>query len=192
MDTMANYYENLYKLKPTRIHPVHEHVKSQMLQHLTDTNADEEWFNSAPTERQILEIIENKKSGKATTDLKSEMLKNAKNGFVKIITPLIKHIWKNEQIPSKWNMGHITSLWKGKGDKESLINHRGITVSSSIGNASVLTGSPFHFLVVNNRFLVLALPFSDKVRLVGRSKMVSSSCDTTPIIVIKHFHGIIY
>ena len=31
-------------------------------------------------------------------------------------------------------MGHITSLRKGKGDKENLINHRGITVSSSIGN----------------------------------------------------------
>ena len=58
--------------------------------------------------------------------------------------------------------------------------------------SSVLTGSPFHFLVVNNRFLVLALPFSDKLILVGRSKMVSSSCDTTPIIVIRHFHGIIY
>ena len=117
-----------------RTHPIHAHVESQTLQHLTDTNADEEWYNSTPTERQILEIIENKKSGKATTDIKNEMLKNAKDGFAKAITPLIKHIWKNEHIPSKWNMGFITSLWKGKGDKESLMNHRGITVSSTIGN----------------------------------------------------------
>ena len=134
MDTMATYYENLYKIKPTRSHPMHEYVQSQTMQYLIDKNAEEEWYNATPTERQILEIIENKKCGKATTDIKNEMLKNATEGFVKTITPLIKHIWKNEDIPSKWNMGHITSLWKGKGDKESLHNHRGITVSSSVGN----------------------------------------------------------
>ena len=134
MDTMADYYENLYKIKPTRYHPIHEQIKLHTLQYLTNTSADDEWYNSAPTERQIMEIIENKKNGKATTDIKNEMLKNAKDGFVKTITPLIRFIWKHEQIPSKWNMGHITSIWKGKGDKESLQNHRGITVSSSISN----------------------------------------------------------
>ena len=134
MDTMANYYENLYKIKPMRSHPIHEQVKAQTQQYLTDTSADKEWYNSMPTERQIMEIIENKKNGKATTDIKNEMLKNAKEGFVNTITPLIKYIWKHEQIPRKWNMGHITSIWKGKGDKESLQNHRGITVSSSISN----------------------------------------------------------
>ena len=63
MDTMATYYENLYKVKPTRNHPIHEHVQSQTMQYLKDKNADEEWYNSSPTERQILEIIENKKCG---------------------------------------------------------------------------------------------------------------------------------
>ena len=134
MNTMADYYEDLYKIKPTRIHPIHEQIKTQTQQYLTDTTTDKEWYNSTPTEQQIKEIIENKKSGKATTDIKNEMLKNAKDGFVNTITPLIKHIWKYEQIPSKWNMGHITSIWKGKGDKESLQNHQGITVSSSISN----------------------------------------------------------
>ena len=62
MDTMAEYYENLYKLKPTRSHPIHEHVKSQTLQYIIDKNADDEWYNSTPTEKQILDIIENKKA----------------------------------------------------------------------------------------------------------------------------------
>ena len=30
-------------------------------------------------------------------------------------------------------MGHITNVWKGKGDREDLHNYRGITTSSSIG-----------------------------------------------------------
>ena len=32
-----------------------------------------------------------------------------------------------------WNTGNITSIWKGKGDRESLHNQRGITTSSAIG-----------------------------------------------------------
>ena len=51
-----------------------------------------------------------------------------------LIIPLVETVWKEEQIPEEWNIGHITSLWKGKGDKELLKNHRGITVSSSIGS----------------------------------------------------------
>ena len=42
--------------------------------------------------------------------------------------------WRTECIAKVWNEGLITSLWKGKGDRENLNNHRGITVSSTIGN----------------------------------------------------------
>ena len=98
-----------------------------------DLTYENEWYNSAPTEEQILEVLERKKDGKATTDLKNEMLKKGKYGFTHIITPLIKYVWKTEQIPSAWNLGYITSIWKGIGDKESFVNHLGITVSSAIG-----------------------------------------------------------
>ena len=39
-----------------------------------------------------------------------------------------------EKVPQAWNEGSITTIWKGKGDKENLANHRGITVSSAIGS----------------------------------------------------------
>ena len=80
------------------------------------------------------QVIENKKNNKATTDLKNELLKNSKEQFSKILIPLIKEVWQNEKVPSSWNRGSIKSLWKGKGDKECLKNHRGITISSAIGN----------------------------------------------------------
>ena len=48
--------------------------------------------------------------------------------------PLIRKVWESEEIPQEWNAGSITTIWKGKGDKECLNNHRGITVSSAIGN----------------------------------------------------------
>ena len=133
-ETMARYYENLYKKKQTRWHPRHDEIKSKILLSQSDTEYDNEWYNSVPTEKQILEIIDNKKNGKATTDLNNEMMKRSRDGFAKALMPLIKHIWKNEQIPDNWNSGLITSIWKGKGDKENLNNHRGITVSSAVGN----------------------------------------------------------
>ena len=48
--------------------------------------------------------------------------------------PLVYNIWRDEEIPSEWNNGSITTIWKGKGDKERLENHRGITVSSAVGS----------------------------------------------------------
>ena len=53
--------------------------------------------------------------------------------MIDFIYPLIKTIWQEETVPQQWNEGNISSIWKGKGDKESLNNHRGITTSSAIG-----------------------------------------------------------
>ena len=53
--------------------------------------------------------------------------------MAQFLYPLIQSIWRDECIPKIWNKGHITSLWKGRGDKEQLLNHRGITTSSAIG-----------------------------------------------------------
>ncbi len=46
---------------------------------------------------------------------------------------MITTIWTEEMMPDSWNKGNITSIWKGKGDKEQLTNHRGITTSPAIG-----------------------------------------------------------
>jgi len=42
-------------------------------------------------------------------------------------------VWAEEEVPANWNHGLITSLWKGKGDREMLKNHIGITVLSAVG-----------------------------------------------------------
>ena len=54
--------------------------------------------------------------------------------MARFVYPLIQTIWNDEVVPEQWNRGHITTLWKGKGDKEQLTNYRGITTSSSLGN----------------------------------------------------------
>ena len=58
------------------------------------------------------------------------MLKLPGDTMVKFLHPMISTIWNEEKPPSSWNKGTITSIWKGRGDKESLENHRGITTSS--------------------------------------------------------------
>ena len=62
------------------------------------------------------------------------MLKRPGETMSQFIYPMIKTIWEEEMIPPQWNLGHITSIWKGKNDKECLSNHRGITTSSAIGS----------------------------------------------------------
>ena len=53
--------------------------------------------------------------------------------MVDLVYPVILAFWEEETPPLPWNQGIITSVWKGKGDREKMENQRGITVSSSIG-----------------------------------------------------------
>ena len=53
---------------------------------------------------------------------------------IDFLYPFVVTVFKYEEIPTlEFNRGFITSMYKGKGDKENLCNHRGITTSSTIG-----------------------------------------------------------
>ena len=47
--------------------------------------------------------------------------------------PVIQTMWDLGIVAKIFNKGRITHIHKGKGDKEDLHNHRGITTSLSIG-----------------------------------------------------------
>ena len=132
-ENMASYYENLYKKQQVTPHAHHEVVSQNMEFFQSDRNFEEEIYNTAPTIEEITEAVEAKKGGKSTTDFQNEMIKKGGKPLIQAIVPLIGAVWKDEEVPAKWNQGLITSLWKGKGDREMLKNHRGITVSSAIG-----------------------------------------------------------
>ena len=132
-ETMANYYENLYKEKEFPHHPYHNEVTVNNNNNITNKQYDNDYYNREPTIEEIEQIIRNKKNGKSAPDIKNEMIKKPGETMVYFLYPLIKSIWRLEEIPSRWNTGAITSIWKGKGDREDPSNHRGITTSSAIG-----------------------------------------------------------
>ena len=132
-ENIAIYYEELYKYKEYLYHPYHDEVQTKTDAYLTNLQYENEYYNAMPSFQEIKRIIEEKKNGKSTTDIKNEMLKKPGDYMVDFIYPLITAIWKNEEIPQAWNKGLITSLYKGKGDKETLTNYRPITTSSAIG-----------------------------------------------------------
>ena len=129
----AKYYETLYKSKFFKPHPYHQETKEKIQSYLHNDLYDNDDYNLPPTYEEVHQIIQEKKNGKSTTDIKNEMLKRPGETMTMFIYPLITTIWNEEEIPNEWNKGQITSLWKGKGDKEKLENHRGITTSSAIG-----------------------------------------------------------
>ena len=132
---IADFYENLYRKKAVGYDPYHHQIKQEMKLYYEDRDNEENEYNQCPTQEETLQIITNKKNGKSTTDLKNEMLKNTKESMIEVLMPMIKAVWEEEAIPKKTGtMESITSLWRGKGDKEEMNNHRRITASSSIGN----------------------------------------------------------
>ena len=130
----AKYYRDLYKRKEIEQRPFHIDVRQKMDQYEKDRNHEFESCNIPPSEYEITEIINNKKNGKSTIDIKNEMLKRTGVEMSKYVTSLIKTCWNEEKTPDAWKKGLVTSLYKGKGDREVLSNHRGITVGSAIGS----------------------------------------------------------
>ena len=132
-ETTAKYFEDLYRAKEYPHHPYHNQVTNNIFSFETNHDDDDAPYNRIPTIDEISEIVQQKKNGKSTPDLKNEMLKRPGETMIDFIYPLIKTIWIEESIPSIWNTGTVTCLYKGKGDKEDLRNYRGITTSSAIG-----------------------------------------------------------
>ena len=132
-NNLANYYESLYKEQNVAHHTYHDEVLESIESYENNMEYEEELYNSTPTIEEVAAAIARKKGGKATTDFKNEMIKKGDKQMAQAIMPVIEAVWREENIPSKWNEGIITSLWKGKGDREDPKNHRGITVSSAIG-----------------------------------------------------------
>ena len=164
-ETTANYYENLYKWKEFPPHPYHQQIEEKMTIYTNDRDHEIARYNREPSIEEITEIINCKKNGKSTPDIKNEMLKKPGEVMINFLLPLIKTIWEEETIPSQWNTGNITSLWKGKGDKEDLHNYRGVTTSSAIGTI---------FDALIDHRIESVVPFT---QAQGGGKQGSSTCD---------------
>ena len=131
-ENVAKYYENLYRNEHTPYHPYHVEVQ-ETVSRLSKEEENDGDNDLMPTKSEVEEIIKRKKSKKATTDWRNDILKRGGEPMVNLIMPVIESFWREETSPKQWNMGHITNIWKGKGDREVMDNQRGITVSSSIG-----------------------------------------------------------
>ena len=133
-DVTAKYYRNLYKKREIELRPFHVDVEQKIDEYEKDRGHELDLCNVPPTENEIAEIMNNKKNGKSTIDIKNEMLKKTGSEMNKYVTSLIETCWSEEKVPDSWKKGLITSLWKGRGDREVLSNHRGITVGSAVGS----------------------------------------------------------
>ena len=133
-EIIASHYENLYSEGNAPVHPHHSLVKEKISAWTNiDMEEEEKEIDKMPTKKEVYEAIRNKKNGKATTDWKNEILKKGGEPMIDVIMPVIKAFWTEEKSPKQWNEGRITSIWKGKGDREKMDNQRGVTVSSGVG-----------------------------------------------------------
>ena len=132
-ENLAQYYHNLYTKPECQYHPYHDEILENNNQNMMDRRFEDNDYNREPCQDEIKEVLKNKKNRKSTTDVKNEILKRGGDPMVILIHPLVQQFWRSEQAAEQWNHGAISSIWKKKGDREVLTNHRGITVSSAIG-----------------------------------------------------------
>ena len=129
----AKYYEGLFSPDESlQTHPYHEQVMIRISEYSVNYDYETEWYNRLPSKKAVEDAISSKKNGKATTDFPNEMIKRGGEGFVECFYPVFQQFWNNEVSIREFNEGIITSLFKGKGDREMMKFQRGITVSSTI------------------------------------------------------------
>ena len=131
-ERVARYYEGLYTEQDLTKHAYHDEVKTSMTVFEHDMSYEDKDYNAMPRKEEIKKAIMKKKNGKSTTDLPNEIIKGGDEAIIDVLYPVIKAFWEEEKPPLAWNEGLISSLWKGKGDKEKMEFQRGITVSSTI------------------------------------------------------------
>ena len=130
---IAKYFESLFSPDESLpFHPYHEVIKEKITTYSSDLSHDEEDYNSLPSLIEVENIIKALKNNKATTEFPNEILKRGGRPMAKWIFQIVKYFWENEIVPISWNQGVITTVYKGKGDRERLNFQRGITVSNSI------------------------------------------------------------
>ncbi len=78
--------------------------------------------------------------------------------------PLLKfnHVLHSEKFPKEWSEGYICPIYKKKGDKTDPANHRGITISSCIGNVftKIMNDRFMNFLEINKIITIKQIGFS--------------------------------
>ena len=110
------------------------HVEQCIKRWQEDLSHDALHINRPMTTTEIGEVTKKLKSGKSASpeNIPNEIIKNGRQAIVKLLTNMFNDMYMTEAVPRAWLYGHITPLYKGKGSKEELKNHRGITVSSNI------------------------------------------------------------
>ena len=88
------------------------------------------------TKKETYKDIKCLKNGKSAgpESIPAEALKTDIETIVKLLYPLFKKIWEEEQVPSEWKKGYLIKLPK-KGDISSCTNYRGIILLSIPGKA---------------------------------------------------------
>jgi hypothetical protein len=132
-DYTASYFENLYQARDTN--PKHETFSQKVSQDIK-TWHEQQTNDETPIQPKELKLTINKlRRGKSTgpDNIPNEALIEANQKTIQIYTSVFNNILNSEKIPSDWQLGHITTLYKGKGKKGKCSNERGITVSSNLG-----------------------------------------------------------
>ena len=153
----AAYYEKLYRTRPPEkdvigwIHHVTETVKIYKTIKVYENDYINRRISLQEVKRAIKQLKPNKTTG--PDNIPNAVILQGRGQMEIMLLYIINHIMETERIPQEWKDAEIISLYKGKGDTESMANKRGITLASNIGK--------LFERILNNR-LIATLKFTDR------------------------------
>lgn len=134
----ANYFQNLLQTREgstTIAQAWTKKIETDINSYWISSDYENLKLNSPITPEDITTAIKQLKPNKAAgpDNIKNEFLTQAKEEILPSLQQIMSLIYKTEQIPEQWQESEITTIYKGKGDRELLTNTRGLTLSSAVG-----------------------------------------------------------
>lgn len=80
------------------------------------------------SEKEVHEAMKKMKTGKATgcSGLPVDLLKHLGEEGTRMVTSLLRKVWKEERMPTEWELSELVTIYKNKGDPLDCGNFRGI------------------------------------------------------------------
>jgi hypothetical protein len=95
---VADYYENLYKAPPLPDHTYHEEVMCNMDIFEKNREYENDPISAKAGLEEVKKVINKKKVGKATTDIKNELIKNGGDFMAEMVHAWVTLFWECEMV----------------------------------------------------------------------------------------------
>ena len=137
LEATAQYFASVCsEHKALPLHPDHQHIQEQVLQHIQQATNSASLFDDpiTPTDvKQVCKYLSNPCKATGPDEVHPKLLASACDILYEILACIMSFSLQYSAIPQEWKQANVTALYKGKGaDKTEAGSYRPVSVTCAV------------------------------------------------------------